>query len=233
MNAPQTLPLVEAFGPTLQGEGPAAGRNAAFLRLGGCNLSCSWCDSGYTWDGARYDLREQIKPTTVPDIMAQLPDAPTIVVTGGEPLLHQRNPAWPSLLVSLAARYRWLHLETNGTIAPTTLTQSAFNLINVSPKQHHAGDHRGNQRPTMWPGWHEVDRAVVKIVCQTEADVVDAVDMAKGHGFDAHRIWVMPEGYELDVLMERWPPIAAAAAKHGINATHRLHVLAWRDERGH
>lgn len=228
-----TLPLTEVFGPTLQGEGPAAGRNSAFLRLGGCNLSCTWCDSPYTWDGARYDLRSEITATSVPDIMAQLPDAPTIVVTGGEPLLYQHTPGWHALLVELLARYRWLHLETNGTIAPTAETRAAFTLISVSPKQPHAGFHRGRQNPTMWQGWHEVPQAFLKVVCQTELDVLDAADMARGHGFDAHRIWVMPEGYELDVLTERWPSIAAAAAKHGINATHRLHILAWRDERGH
>ena len=43
-----TSPVSEVFGPTLQGEGPHAGRPCHFIRLGGCNLSCSWCDTPYS-----------------------------------------------------------------------------------------------------------------------------------------------------------------------------------------
>jgi hypothetical protein len=47
------------------------------------------------------------------------------------------------------------------------------------------------------------------------------------------RIWVMPQGVTAAELEKRWPIVAAAAAQAGINASHRLHVLAWNDERGH
>lgn len=227
------LPLVEAFGPTIQGEGPGAGRNAAFLRLGGCNLSCSWCDSAYTWDGQRFDLRQQITMATVDQIMGQLPDAHIVVVTGGEPLLHQVNPLWRDLLTALSARYLELHLETNGTIAPTGLTEIAFAVINVSPKLPHAGPHRGRQNPEMSSAWAGVGQAVLKVVCRNASDVDEAVWLAKRMGFDLARLWVMPEGTTPQVLGTRWPAIAQAAAAAGINATHRLHVLAWNDERGH
>lgn len=227
------LPLVEVFGPTLQGEGPAAGRNAAFLRLGGCNLSCAWCDSSFTWDGVAFDLRQQMRPTSVPDIMAQLPDSRAVVLTGGEPLLHQANPAWFDLLDSLAARYVEMYLETNGTIKPTMRTTEYFRLISVSPKLANAGTHRGRQNPEMHPGWKEVRQAFLKIVVRTEADVDDAVSLSRRFGWEPHRTWVMPEGITAETLAERWPMVASAAAKHGINASHRLHVLAWDDERGH
>ena len=66
------LPVSEVFGPTIQGEGPHAGRRVYFVRLGGCNLSCSWCDSAYTWDGETYDLREELTPSTALDVLARL-----------------------------------------------------------------------------------------------------------------------------------------------------------------
>ena len=45
---PLTLVVAEVFGPTVQGEGPSAGRRASFIRLGGCNLHCDWCDTKFT-----------------------------------------------------------------------------------------------------------------------------------------------------------------------------------------
>lgn len=228
-----SLPVVEVFGPTLQGEGPAAGRNAAFLRLGGCNLSCSWCDSSYTWNGAAFNLRQQIRATTVPDIMAQLPDSRAVVLTGGEPLLHESNPAWPELLDALAARYVEMYLETNGTLRPSMRSTEYFRLISVSPKLANAGPHRGQQNPEMHPGWVNVRQAFLKVVVRSASDVDDAVALSRRFNWEPHRTWVMPEGIDALVLGERWPEVASAAAKHGINASHRLHVLAWNDERGH
>lgn len=227
------LPVVEIFGPTLQGEGPGSGLNAAFLRFGGCNLSCSWCDTPYSWDGSRFDLRREISFLTLRQIMEQLPDATICVLTGGEPLLHQNNPVWNELLAELVMRYRWVHLETNGTIAPSLHTVKSMSVISVSPKLAHAGTHRGRQDPTMYRDWARVGAAIVKIVVRNSGDVADAVELATHYGWDRSRIWVMPEGTSAAVLNERWPDIASAAAKFGINATHRLHVLAWADERAH
>ena len=49
------LVVAEVFGPTFQGEGPSTGQRAGFVRLGRCNLDCSWCDTPYTWDWERFD----------------------------------------------------------------------------------------------------------------------------------------------------------------------------------
>jgi hypothetical protein len=57
-----TLPVSEVFGPTFQGEGALRGAGASFIRLGGCNLTCRDCDTPYTWDAARYDLRAELTP---------------------------------------------------------------------------------------------------------------------------------------------------------------------------
>ncbi len=49
---PGALWVAEMFGPTVQGEGPSTGQHAMFIRLAGCHLSCSWCDTAY-WSGSR------------------------------------------------------------------------------------------------------------------------------------------------------------------------------------
>lgn len=227
------ISVVEAFGPTLQGEGPYAGRPAVFLRLGGCNLSCSWCDTPYSWDGKRFDLRQEIRQLTVDQIMDRLPPGTMIVISGGEPLLQQDNPWWPVLLQQLYLEYpRGVHLETNGTIAPSEATIELVSHMSVSPKLANAGFHRGHQNPLIWDGWSNIPQAIFKIVVEGTNDVMFAVAMAIKYGM-RERLWIMPQGQTRAELDKRWPDIAALASQLGINATHRLHVLAWDDERGH
>ena len=240
MKADELLPVSEVFGRTLQGEGPAAGQSAVFVRLMGCNLSCSWCDTAYTWDAERYELRIGTHWRTPNEILtdiAQRAAMGVVVVTGGEPLLQQHHPAWSKFLAGLMDGGWRLHIETNGTQVPTAETLAAAEVICVSPKLGNAGTHRGHQDPTLRAEFIDLAHAHpclhLKVVCQDADDVAVAVTMADAHRWPYDRVWVMPEGTTIDVLNLRWPAIADTAARFGINATHRLHVLAWGDERGH
>lgn len=236
MSGGEVLPFVEAFGPTLQGEGAAAGRLSSFLRFGGCNLSCSWCDSPYTWDADRFDLRTEITLLTVPEVRERTPVAPLVVITGGEPLLNQRKPQFVELLQGFKDEGVELHCETNGTIVPNADMVRLFDHFMVSPKLAHAGEHKRTQDPALAPGWklvHGTTPAHLKIVVQTPEDVAEARAIADAHGWPLERVWVMPEGTTSEVLNARWPMVATEATKHRINASHRLHVLAWTDARGH
>ncbi|RKN55078.1 7-carboxy-7-deazaguanine synthase QueE, partial [Streptomyces klenkii] len=96
MVAEPRLIVAERFGvdrPTFQGEGPSMGEPAVFIRLSRCNLSCGWCDTPWTWDWERYDPRAESAGHSVEDLAAWALGAPTglVVVTGGEPLLQQRQ----------------------------------------------------------------------------------------------------------------------------------------------
>ena len=55
------IPVLEIFGPTIQGEGRVIGRKTMFVRTAGCDYRCSWCDSAFTWDGS---AKEDIKLMT-------------------------------------------------------------------------------------------------------------------------------------------------------------------------
>lgn len=139
---PASLPVVEKFGPTLQGEGPSAGRLALFLRLGGCNLTCSWCDTPYSWDGKRFDLRKEITRVPVVDLAEWAAEHPhaIIVLTGGETLLHQGTDAWRSWMAVLRHTTRRVEIETNGTITPKPVSLGVPRLsFNVSPKLENSG----------------------------------------------------------------------------------------------
>lgn len=231
------LPISEIFGPTLQGEGPFAGRNASFIRLGGCNLACSWCDTPYSWDGSRFDLREEITSLSTQEILDRLPPAPGIVVlTGGEPLLYMRQPPFVDLLQRLRSSGTSIHVETNGTLRPTEEVLELVDVFVVSPKLPNAGLATNYGASALADGWRSVAEATevhLKFVCESREDVSDAVLRAREAGIAPSNTWVMPQATNATSLGLRWPIISQAAVDAGINATSRLHLLAWGEKRGH
>src|SRR3954468_23595957 len=80
---PDTLPVMEEF-YTLQGEGFHQGKAAYFIRLGGCDVGCSWCDVKESWEQGKHPLWK------IEDLLANVKKTPAeiVVVTGGEPLMH-------------------------------------------------------------------------------------------------------------------------------------------------
>ena len=79
-------PVLELFS-SIQGEGCYQGTLASFVRLGGCNLRCSWCDTAHSQTAAG------AKEMEISDILLQLPrDVRRVIITGGEPTLHDLGP---------------------------------------------------------------------------------------------------------------------------------------------
>jgi len=231
-----TVPVSEQFGPTLQGEGPHAGRSVQFLRLGGCNLSCSWCDTPYTWDGTRYDLRAELTAKSGRDIVGDLIPHLPVVLSGGEPLLHRDNAGLRYALNGAQHVSCPVHVETNGTIYPDDWWRSRVKFWAVSPKMVHAGEHRGAQNPALHPSWAAFARGnsqvAMKVVVRCESDVWFVASWAKEMNWPLSQVWVMPLGTHPVSLLRSWTEIASAAARARINATQRLHVLAWGDTKG-
>ncbi len=105
-----TLQIVEIF-PTLQGEGPFTGHPAVFVRLGGCNLACSFCDTEFEsfQPIALNDLLSRIEQTSIEE-RKRVRDL--VVITGGEPLRQNIAPLCEALL----ANGMRVQIETNGTL---------------------------------------------------------------------------------------------------------------------
>jgi 7-carboxy-7-deazaguanine synthase len=85
----QTWPVVEIFGPTIQGEGVDQGVPAHFIRFGGCDFRCDWCDTPYAVLPA--EVRANATKMSTDDILEHLRQyswAPWIILTGGNPALH-------------------------------------------------------------------------------------------------------------------------------------------------
>lgn len=86
------IPVLEIFGPTVQGEGMVIGRKTMFVRTAGCDYSCSWCDSAFTWDGSAKDEIQQMTPE---EIWGELLNHggnrfDHVTISGGNPALLQQ-----------------------------------------------------------------------------------------------------------------------------------------------
>jgi 7-carboxy-7-deazaguanine synthase len=225
------LVVAEVFGPTFQGEGPSIGRRAGFVRLGRCNLDCSWCDTPYTWDWDRYDPAAELRHEPVTSVLAQLDAmAPEIVVvTGGEPMLQQRRLA--PLLEGCESRGWPVEIETNGTIVPDDRIVGLVRQWNVSPKLANSRIPSGKRiRPEALAALSATGRAVFKFVVTQPADLDEVANLVDAHALGP--VWIMPEGTDPTTLLEHARQLADPVLDRGWNLTPRLHVLLWGDQRG-
>jgi len=142
----ELLPLAEAF-YTIQGEGYNSGKPAYFIRLGGCDVGCSWCDAKETWNPRLY------APTPVEEIVAEALKYPVkaIVITGGEPLTYPLG-----ILCKLLKENGFIiFLETSGS----KTISGRFDWICLSPKK---------KKPPV-EGMHQL-ASELKVIIETEDD---------------------------------------------------------------
>lgn len=235
-----TLAVSEMFGPTFQGEGPSLGKRCIFLRLSGCNLMCTWCDTPYTWDwegrnGRVYNVREESKLLTIAQIvggMNRLDSNAMWVISGGEPMLQYKG------IHELLRNYGGeVEIETNGTIDPRPLFEGVREdrgdnvdvIFNVSPKLLHSGNGPTEER---WLRVYDALEARFKFVCQNIQDLDEVAGIVERNHIMAQDIWIMPEGREAGPINRTAHEIADEVLKRGWNLTTRLHVLLWGDKRG-
>lgn len=233
---------------SIQGEGPCAGRPSVFIRLSLCNLACVWCDTDYTWnwegtafphrrDGepgyAKFRKDREILHLTPAEIAARAAafPCPSVVVTGGEPLVQQA--LLPPLLERLRAAGRTVDFETNGTIAPSAAVDGLTDLWVVSPKLENSGLPPANRiKPEALDWFARCSRASFKFVVGAPGDLDEVVAITARHGIPAGRVWLMPEGTKEDDLRRARPWVIARCLDLGMHYSDRLHVVAFGSRRG-
>lgn len=128
-NFDRRFPVIEIFGPTVQGEGPEVGTQAHFVRFGGCDFRCSWCDSPHAVLPERVRLgARKMSALEIVNKVRALGDVPLVILSGGNPLLHEIGDV-----------VDWLHdsgfrvsVETQGTLYKEWINR--LDQVVVSPK---------------------------------------------------------------------------------------------------
>jgi 7-carboxy-7-deazaguanine synthase len=235
---------------SLQGEGRLIGTPSAFVRVSGCNLRCTWCDTPYaSWNPEGPEM----SAAAVADRVLALP-VRHVVLTGGEPMLF---PDLPELVTFLKAAGKHITLETAGTLWLDRLPPSGIDLASISPKLR-------NSTPTQRDGGrfaatHERQRenldvlrtfatggrgAILecqwKFVLSTPEDLTEVESLIarlNAHLPESARIppddiILMPEGTDPAVLADRSRWLADLCRQKGYRLTPRLHVMLWGNQRG-
>jgi 7-carboxy-7-deazaguanine synthase len=158
---------------SLQGESTYVGLSCVFVRLTGCNLRCSWCDSEYTFQGGRKVLIAEV----MGEVARLSPSGGLVEITGGEPMLQEREVV-PLMTELLAAGYRVL-LETSGERPLAGVPREVVKIVDVKCPDSGEGDtfHLENLNAL-------TARDEIKFVLATRADYEFAREFTASHGLE-------------------------------------------------
>lgn len=237
------LPINELF-YSLQGEGQLAGTPTVFVRTSGCNLRCWFCDSYHTsWEPTHAWMDVE----SILEDVQSYERADHVVLTGGEPLIHDESVA---LLERLSSEGYHTTVETNGTIhrdAPINLASISPKLASSTPTAEKDPSGDGE-----WAERHDARRidieALVTLVESYEHQlkfvVTDRADMTEIEALVERvreqtttpvpdsKVLLMPEGQTRADLDRTRETVAELAMEFGYTYTPRLHVDLWNDAPG-
>lgn len=228
------LPVTEIF-HSIQGEGRWVGWPAIFIRLAYCNLGCVWCDTRYTWDQSKLDRGSLLSAEEIArrasDLARDKASATHIVITGGEPMLHQNH--LPDLIDALTSvGFSFFEIETNGTIVPAEDLRARISWWNCSPKLRNSElDVSETCIPAALNAIAATGRADFKFVVRSTDDVDELLSVYAPH-ISRESIMLMPEGSSASAQLAAMPEVLEACRKHGFRFSPRFHILAWGNQRG-
>ena len=192
---------------SVQGEGPWTGKQCIFVRLAGCNLNCSWCDTKYAQYGLEVSVDSVIDTIELFGLLCR-----RVVVTGGEPTVQIIEML--ELVNRLKEKGYTVAIETNGSCE---FDPSVFDLVVVSPKSKEVLDH-----------WYNASlvftNVIIKWVIHPEV-VEEQFEYLQDKQY--HGVWLMPLGTSPLEVLEGMTVINEKIVEYGIDATvcNRLHVL--------
>jgi organic radical activating enzyme len=212
--------VVHSIFPTIQGEGPFAGKRAIFIRLAGCNLQCPMCDTEYT--SKRTPLNVAALLAYVAELTSPRPEL--VVITGGEPL---RQPIEPLCVALLDAGFI-VQIETNGTLYRNLPFDHPRFTVVCSPKTHYV-----NPRLV----WHIKALKYVATVASLENSKDGLPNKALDHPLHKKTLFRPPHGWPGEVYLQpvdeqnvfqnqkNLLAVVQSCVKHGHRLCLQLHKL--------
>lgn len=238
------IPVMEIFGPTVQGEGMVIGTKTMFIRTAGCEYRCSWCDSAFTWDGSGVD---QIKAMQPEDIWTKLSDI------GGQRFSHVTlSGGNPALLPQLGSLIDLLHIH-NITVAVETQGSKwqdwllDIDEVTLSPKPPSSG---------MNTDWEKLDHILERLEQRSapfthslKVVIFNAIDL--NYAVKVHERYPTvplflqignPDVHTMDItehtsfLLQRYSwlieQVMESSILNNVRVLPQLHTLVWGNKRG-
>ncbi|MGG6312325.1 7-carboxy-7-deazaguanine synthase QueE [Paenibacillus macerans] len=238
------IPVLEIFGPTVQGEGMVIGQKTMFVRTAGCDYRCAWCDSAFTWDGSAKDAIRRLTPA---EILGELRAVggdrfAHVTLSGGNPALL---PQLAGLVELLQAEGIAVAVETQGSRWQDWL--AAVEQVTLSPKPPSSG---------METDWDVLDDIVgklavrpyplavsLKVVVFDDADLAYAKRVHTRYPEIAMYLQVgNPDVKRMDIeehasdLLRRYETlidkVIATPELNNVRVLPQLHALVWGNKRG-
>ncbi|WNC13635.1 7-carboxy-7-deazaguanine synthase QueE [Brevibacillus brevis] len=237
------IPVLEIFGPTIQGEGMVIGQKTMFVRTAGCDYRCSWCDSAFTWDGS---AKDEIRQMTAEEIWEELSllgkdRFSHVTISGGNPALLESIGELVQLLKERGIRSA---VETQGSKWQDWL--AGIDDITLSPKPPSSG---------MQTDYAALDRIVGNLLesghsgVSLKVVVFDQTDFEYARGI--HRrypgipFYLQPGNADIaeadtqelrEKLLETFEWLIdqamAASDMNDVKVLPQLHALVWGNKRG-
>ncbi len=203
-----TFPVTEIF-RSIQGEGKLAGTPSVFLRLAGCPLKCSWCDTPYAWD------EKAAISMSIDEIVQTIETfrAHHVVITGGEPAIHHNLH-----LITTQLHKNGFHI----TVETSGIQFCRFNceLLSISPKLP-----LPLRTEIIKPLLKQGKDYQIKFVISKKCEIKQAVKLISEHKFiDIDNLMLMPRAKSQAAYRRLAPKVARWAEQYSLRFCPRLHI---------
>ncbi len=204
------MKIIETF-TSLQGEGLKMGALTFFIRMAGCNLRCSWCDTKYAFgEGEECDI----------ETLANMPDVKNVCITGGEPLLQEKLP---ELIEKLLSKGKHIVLETNGSMDISYLCDDPYLMISMDIKCPTSGM---SDRMLMSNIQHLKMKDQLKFIIADGEDLIYAIKVLEDYSPRTNVIFSPVGGMDLEPLAEE-----VISRRLEVRVLPQLHKIIWGDKR--
>lgn len=225
---------VSEFFYSIQGEGKTVGIPTIFLRLQGCNLLCKFpCDTIPVWrTGKSYSYEELLKEFLKRGFIDKLEKGTHLVITGGEPLLRQKEIIEFLSLVNMPEIF--VEIETNGTRKPEEELDRFISLYNVSPKLENSKMQISRRYfPSVLSWFNRSEKAIFKFVVDKKKDIDEVINnFILPIKIDNRKIYIMPEAVSRRELLKKQEWIVELCKNYGFRFGNRLQIMIYDEVTG-